>query len=26
VAADEQTPPETPTPAARAKPVLTRIK
>jgi stringent starvation protein B len=26
VAADEQTPPETPTPAAWAKPVLTRIK
>ncbi len=26
VAADEQTPPETPPPAARAKPVLTRIK
>ena len=26
VAADEQTPPETPPPASRAKPVLTRIK
>ena len=26
VAADEQTPPKTPPPAARAKPVLTRIK